>query len=400
MFLSQSTRSKLFALLATMLWCSSATAELVNDDLIEISVVEQDVLVGSIIIGRWAPFVILATLSEGRVEAINEIQRGMAMKDGWIIDESEIVDDGKTLRIRVAHPDNPSPSQDIPVEERLGEGVVIRIPAGGLSFSDDAGPAPEFEYRFESAISQGLVLSARQTIAVTTGPFALATGWWWNADESGRGFFIERQGDNLFVGGYLYDDDGRATWVVMQGTLISDSEFDGSLLAFSDGQTLTGDYRAPANAPSPGSASLVFRSSSQATLVWPGGIVEIERFDFNGIDSVGGGALPEDGWWWNTAESGRGFSIEIQNGTLFMVAYLYDDSGNPIWISAQGQLIDGRFDGNWVQFSDGQSLTGPYQPPVITDESVGTVALVFTSMRTAALTLPDGRTIEIERFPF
>lgn len=28
--------------------------------------------------------------------------------------------------------------------------------------------------------------------------------------------------------------------------------------------------------------------------------------------------LAENGWYWNTSESGRGFNIEIQNNLLFM----------------------------------------------------------------------------------
>jgi hypothetical protein len=39
-------------------------------------------------------------------------------------------------------------------------------------------------------------------------------GWWWNPDESGRGFFIESQGGNVFLAGYFYENDGRATWLV------------------------------------------------------------------------------------------------------------------------------------------------------------------------------------------
>ena len=31
-------------------------------------------------------------------------------------------------------------------------------------------------------------------------------GWWWNPDESGRGFFLEWQGGVLDIAGYMYDD--------------------------------------------------------------------------------------------------------------------------------------------------------------------------------------------------
>ena len=33
---------------------------------------------------------------------------------------------------------------------------------------------------------------------------------------------------------------------------------------------------------------------------------------------------PESGWWWNPAEGGRGYSIEIQDNQLFFAAYSYE----------------------------------------------------------------------------
>jgi hypothetical protein len=31
---------------------------------------------------------------------------------------------------------------------------------------------------------------------------------------------------------------------------------------------------------------------------------------------------PENGWWWNPAESGRGFNIETQNNTVFVATFV------------------------------------------------------------------------------
>mgnify|MGYP003422749531 CR=1 FL=1 len=38
-------------------------------------------------------------------------------------------------------------------------------------------------------------------------------GWWWNPNESGRGFFIEMTGGVIYLGGYFYESTGRATWL-------------------------------------------------------------------------------------------------------------------------------------------------------------------------------------------
>ena len=40
-------------------------------------------------------------------------------------------------------------------------------------------------------------------------------------------------------------------------------------------------------------------------------------------------ATPQTGWWWNPAESGRGFFVESENGVTFIGAYLYDDDFAP-----------------------------------------------------------------------
>ena len=43
-------------------------------------------------------------------------------------------------------------------------------------------------------------------------------GWWWNPNESGRGFFLEWQGGELFIAGYMYDDNGQPIWYLGTNT--------------------------------------------------------------------------------------------------------------------------------------------------------------------------------------
>jgi hypothetical protein len=42
-------------------------------------------------------------------------------------------------------------------------------------------------------------------------------GWWWNPDESGRGYFVESQGGIMYMAAYLYAGNGRARWLVSGG---------------------------------------------------------------------------------------------------------------------------------------------------------------------------------------
>jgi uncharacterized repeat protein (TIGR02543 family) len=112
---------------------------------------------------------------------------------------------------------------------------------------------------------------------------------------------------------------------------------------------------------------------------------------------------PQTGFWFNPAEAGRGFVIEMhRNNNLFIGGFMYDANGNAIWYaSGPAAMASGTtYTNTWQQFGNGQTLTGAYQAPGIANNDVGSITLVFTSSTTATLTLPDGRQIPLQRFPF
>ncbi len=211
-------------------------------------------------------------------------------------------------------------------------------------------------------------------------------GWWWNASESGRGFFVESLNGIIYIAGYFYESDGRATWLVAGGPNADSYSYQGRLLAFANGQTLGGDYRPPSAPADAGPVSITFADDTHGTIVWPGGTIPIVRHRF-------GGGVPEStvepGWWWNDAESGRGYSIEVQGDKLFIVAFMYDAAGNPVWYFSAGTMsTPTTYSGQWLQFSGGQTQGGPYRPPgepVV----VGQVGIEFTGADQATLTLVD-----------
>ncbi len=72
------------------------------------------------------------------------------------------------------------------------------------------------------------------------------SGWWWNEQESGRGFFLEWQGGNLDIAGYMYDDAGNSVWYLTTGVLggtPTARSFSGNWWSFGEGQTLTGAWK-------------------------------------------------------------------------------------------------------------------------------------------------------------
>jgi alpha-tubulin suppressor-like RCC1 family protein len=231
-----------------------------------------------------------------------------------------------------------------------------------------------------------------------------ATGWWWNPAESGRGFMIEASNGKLFMATFLYSFSGEATWFGSGPAPFNGGNYTGVLNLYGSGQTLTGAYK-PATlvGGSFGAISINFSSSTTGSITWPEGIIPIERFDIvpGGSSATPPAGTPQAGWWWNPNESGRGFSLEIQKNTMLIAGYMYDTSGNPIWYSSQGAMTGSdTYQGNWVQYGYGQTLTGSYQAPEVFNADVGALTIQFTSPTAGNMTLPDGRVIPIERFLF
>ena len=144
--------------------------------------------------------------------------------------------------------------------------------------------------------------------------------------------------------------------------------------------------------------------SRNGTLIWPGGSIPIVRFD----DVIGSGNgvtpsfVPENGWWWNPAEDGRGFFLEFKNNFAFIAGYMYETDGRPVWYVTQNPMTAPQsFSSTWLQVGNGQTMTGPYKKPTIVNSSVGPVSIQFTDAANATLTLPGGRPpIAITRLRF
>ena len=230
------------------------------------------------------------------------------------------------------------------------------------------------------------------------------TGWWWNADETGRGYAIERQGDTIFFSAFLYDNTSSPTWYTAILNRDTSQGFSGTLQQFQDGQTLFGSYQAPTTLDdNAGPIQLSFSNTNQGSLTWPGGEVALIRFKFAPNDSSSDDSNdhnPDIGWWWNTNESGRGFVIERQGDTIFFAAFLYDNSGLPTWYTAiLNSDTQQGFSGVLQQFQGGQTLLGVYQPPTTLNDNAGPIMLSFSNDHHGTLTWPGG-TVAISRFQF
>jgi hypothetical protein len=238
-------------------------------------------------------------------------------------------------------------------------------------------------------------------------PAAPETGWWWNPLEDGRGFSLEKRGNNLFFAAFLYDISGRSTWYVSSGPVsLEGTLYNGDLLAAAGGQTLGGAYSRFPTLTSMGALNITFNNARTGTIVWPGGTVPIQRFNIiaNGITAPPVAGVPESGWWWNENEAGRGFFMEWQGDTLDIAGYMYDDNGNSVWyltVGAIGGTPSARsFTGNWWSYTGGQTLTGPWRQNTRSNSNVAPLTVTFSGPDTALMTLPNGRTTNLRRHRF
>lgn len=111
---------------------------------------------------------------------------------------------------------------------------------------------------------------------------------------------------------------------------------------------------------------------------------------------------PENGVWWNPAESGTGYNFEIQNNRLWMYAYTYEANGLPVYLYSATTLTGtNQFTGTLNRSVNGSCIACPYHPN--TEAAVGSVQIVFDSPSTATLTATTAqgtRSTRLQRFPF
>ena len=191
---------------------------------------------------------------------------------------------------------------------------------------------------YNAALSQWLGTTAAST--PEPAPEYDYSDLWWNAGESGWGLSITQHGSNtIFAAWFVYDESGRATWVVMPGgSWTANNTYTGDLYA-TQGMDPTGNFDASRVVTTRvGNATLRFSARDRGTLTYTAfgisGSKSIARqvfgpFDARPIASYGD-------LWWVPSESGWGLSITQQYHALFAVWYSYRADGTPVWYVMSG----------------------------------------------------------------
>ncbi len=112
---------------------------------------------------------------------------------------------------------------------------------------------------------------------------------------------------------------------------------------------------------------------------------------------------PESGLWWNPAEDGRGYAMEIQDNIIAILVYGYDNDAertSAFFTAAGAMQGNSLFSGPLDGATNGQCLTCVYiGRPVILAGAGGAISVVFDTESRGRLTM-GGRTFPIERLNF
>jgi hypothetical protein len=237
------------------------------------------------------------------------------------------------------------------------------------------------------------------------------TGWWWNPAEGGRGFAIEVQGDSVFMAGFMYEADGQATWYVSSLARQLDGSYRGEMTKYIGGQTLLGAYKVPTGSSKIADVTAMFETSTKGAIsVLPVAgqsgqpavtVISVERFPISTPTPFAPSqAAFRNGWYWNDAEGGRGYFVEVQGTQAFVGAYVYSDSGQPTWHVSTGKLTSPTtIAGEFLSYTGGQSLVGSFRAPTAA-VGPGSVSIQLSDSSPGAITFAGSKTVPIKRFTF
>jgi uncharacterized protein (TIGR03437 family) len=165
---------------------------------------------------------------------------------------------------------------------------------GGWALNQPSAPptaivdGPAVELVFNSATTATLQIGT-QSVSIQRYQFsdqwaspmlnAPRTGWWDQATQSGRGYFLEAQGNTLFVGGLIYSSSGQSSWFTSTGPVDSSGAFSGSLTVCSAQPNADGSLQTPVCKVTVDTIHLTFSAPWRATLtLGQESPVEIRRY--------------------------------------------------------------------------------------------------------------------------
>lgn len=107
-------------------------------------------------------------------------------------------------------------------------------------------------------------------------------------------------------------------------------------------------------------------------------------------------------WWWDPAQSGMGFNVGQQGGTVFLMWFLYADDGEGTFLQLAGPMSGDVLQGTLYRTA-GKPPGPTFNPAAVSATAVGTASVRFTSETTAVFNYSyEGKTgsINLQRYTF
>jgi hypothetical protein len=272
-----------------------------------------------------------------------------------------------------------------------GQPIVVNDPNPGS-------PLPHYTLRR---------IDVSNAINYLTSDYIPETGFWWNPNESGRGYFIDVQGNVMYFGAFMYNPNGPAEWYVGRLTSTGPATYAGNLTLYGGGQvTGSSAYKSPSTLGSVAGVQLRFSDLQTGTFeieTAQGPIdVPITRYRLFYDGQAGNPQRPQTGWYWDPTKPGSGIAIEGLGNAMFMVAFGYDATGHAMWTAAEAESPSPQFvvSTQPILYANGQSLTGGYQAPVAAGQPFGTISLQQVTPHLLNFTYANGLQSNYMRFRF
>jgi hypothetical protein len=139
---------------------------------------------------------------------------------------------------------------------------------------------------------------------------------------------------------------------------------------------------------------------TDATLTDGNGIGNANDRFLGNLFAFAGSITPTVGLWWNPAESGSGYNIDIKHNVMVVTTYSYKANGDSEWYISTGTLVNNVFTGSLDKARNGQCIGCPYTGSGVLGGSDGAITIQFTSANSATAFLPGGRVVPIQPQPF
>jgi hypothetical protein len=250
-------------------------------------------------------------------------------------------------------------------------------------------------------------MDASNALNYLNNDFIPESGFWWNSNESGRGYFVDVQGNAMFFGIFAYNGTGQPEWYVGRLGQTGPATFAGNVYLYGGGQMLSSSsYAAPTSLGSMANVQLTFAGetngsmtiqTAQATVV-----VAIDKYRVFYDNQPNNSQRPATGWYWDPTKSGSGIAIESLGNSMFMVPFAYDNSGHSQWTATAGSTIASQFavSAQPGLYVNGQTLTGPYSPPSIQGQPYGQVQVRTLTTHGLSVIFQSGVRADYMRFKF